>query len=75
MLQSIFDALSNIADFFVTITTFVFDLIRDLRYMLTALIQVTYAFPQNFGWLPVGVSALVITILSVAIIYKVIGRQ
>lgn len=58
-----------------SVIDFVMGLFEDLVYMIKLLGQVVLNIPSYFSWLPSQVIALIILIISIVVIYKVLGRE
>lgn len=75
MLQSIFDILQSIGNFFNSLIDFVIGLFNDLIYIVSLLGSITVHLPALFGWLPSVISVVLISLFGIAVIYKVMGRE
>lgn len=75
MLQQIFDALGNIVSFITGIVDFVLDFIRDLGYIISTISLVAGNFATYISWLPSGMVIMIGILISIAVIYKVAGRD
>lgn len=54
---------------------FVVDLFEDLIYMIELLGEFIVNIPTYLSWLPAPVIAIIVTIFSIVVIYKIIGRE
>lgn len=54
---------------------FVVDLFQDLIYMIELLGEFIVNIPSYLSWLPAPVIAIIVTIFSIVVIYKIIGRE
>lgn len=54
---------------------FVVDLFEDLVYMIELLGEFIVNIPDYFSWLPGPVIAIIVSIFSIVVIYKIIGRE
>lgn len=75
MLASIKDYIVQIGEFFGSIFDFVIDFFEDIAYVIKLTGEFVLKIPDYFSWLPVEVVALIVTIFSVVVIYKVLGRE
>lgn len=75
MLQQIFDVLGNIVSFITGIVDFVLDFIRDLGYIISTISLVAGNFTTYISWLPAGMVIMIGILISIAVIYKVAGRD
>lgn len=75
MLQTITDFISSIGEFFASIYNFVISFFEDIVYVIQLVGKFVLQIPSYFSWLPAEVLALVVSIFSVVVIYKVLGRE
>lgn len=75
MIQFISETLSNIANFFKTLWDFIITFFKEIVYIIQLLGGVLLNAPSYFVWLPAVVTTLIITGLTIIVIYKVIGRD
>lgn len=54
---------------------FVISFFADLVYVIQLLGKVVLSIPGYFSWLPGSVSALLITLFAIVVIYKILGRE
>lgn len=54
---------------------YVISFFSDLVYVIQLLGKVVLSIPSYFSWLPGGVSALLITLFAIVVIYKILGRE
>lgn len=59
----------------VTVIQFVINLFKDLVYMIELLVTVVLNIPNYFSWLPSELITLFIVIISVVVMYKILGRE
>lgn len=74
-MQAIASFFEGVANVIVTVIDFVISFFQDLIYMISLLGQVVLNIPAYFSWLPAEVIALIITLISVVVIYKILGRE
>ena len=67
-LESIYNAIIGLIDL-------VIRLIQDFPSIISLLTSFALNIPGYFGWLPAGVSGLVISLFSVVVIYMIAGRK
>lgn len=65
----------GIADVLVGAVDFLIGIIRDLVYLAQITARAVSAIPGFFAWLPPPAVALLLTIFSVVVIYKLLGRE
>lgn len=54
---------------------FVFSLIEDVIYLVQLTGRMLAQIPSFFSWLPGPVLALIVTAITIAVLYKVLGRE
>lgn len=54
---------------------FVFSLIEDIVYMVQMTAKMLAEIPNYFSWLPYPLLALMVTAITIAVLYKVLGRE
>ena len=75
MLGNILDGIKSIANFFITVGNFIVDFISDLVYSIGLIGKTVLELPSYFAWLPGSIVALLTTIFTIVVIYKVLGRD
>lgn len=75
MLQDIFDAIKNLVSFVLGIGDFILDTIRDLTYMVGVLQTVSGGITEYLSWLPPGFLLIIGVVISLVVIYKIVGRE
>ena len=74
-MQAIIDFFNTIGSVISTIINFVVKMFSDLVMMLQLLAKFIVNIPSYFGWLPTSVVAVIVTIFSIVVIYKILGRE
>lgn len=74
-MNALLDFLKGIGNAIVSVIDFVMGLFEDLVYMIKLLGQVVLNIPNYFSWLPPQILALVVLIISIVVIYKILGRE
>lgn len=59
----------------IAIVNYFIGLLEDIAYMINLTSSVVSDIPFYFTWLPGTVSAVLVTIFAIVVIYKVIGRE
>lgn len=72
---AIIDFFTGIGDAIGTGIQFIVQLFSDMLTMLELLAKFIVNIPSYFGWLPASVVTVVITIFTIVVIYKIIGRE
>lgn len=75
MLGNILDGIKSIANFFITVGQFIVDFISDLVYAIGLIGKTVLEIPSYIGWLPSSLIAMLTTIFSIVVIYKILGRD
>ena len=75
MLDSIFNILSQIGDFFTSVGKFIVKLFNDLVYVIQLIGETVADLPNYFGWLPSELLSILLSIFAIVVIYKVLGRD
>ncbi len=65
----------GIVDIVTSLINFVIQTIMDLVYVIGLLGSMIISLPEYFGWLPSVVGTSLITIFSIVVIYKILGRE
>lgn len=75
MLDSIFNILKQIGDFFTSVGQFIVKLFNDLVYVIELVGDTVADIPKYLGWLPSELLALLLPIFAIVVVYKVLGRD
>lgn len=75
MLRDIFDVIKNIGNFFTSIVDFVIDFFGDLVYVIDLLADTIVSIPDYLGFFPSVLIAAVVSLVSIAVIFKILGRE
>lgn len=74
-MEALVSFFKGIGDFIVTIADFVISLFQDLIYVIGIIGQVVVAIPSYFSWVPSTYQVLLISLISIVVIYKILGRE
>lgn len=74
-MSALLDFFAGIGDAIISVIDFVISLFRDLISMIGLLGNVVTKIPSYFSWLPAPVLALLVTLISVVVLYKILGRE
>ena len=74
-MQAIIDFFNTVGNVISTVINFVVKMFSDLVMMLQLLAKFIVNIPSYFGWLPTSVVAVIVTIFSIVVIYKILGRE
>lgn len=74
-MQTIVDFLTSIGNVIVTAYEFLVDTINGLVYVVRILYYFVSNVPLYFAWLPPEFMTIVVMIFSVAVVYKILGRE
>lgn len=59
----------------VSVFDFVISFFSDLIYVIQLLGKVVLSIPSYFSWMPGSISALLVTLFAIVVIYKILGRE
>lgn len=74
-MQGLINFFSSIVDGIKLAFDFLFDMIKDLGYVVRLLGSFIVKIPSFFSWLPAGVVAILVTTFGIVLIYKLLGRE
>ena len=74
-MQALVDFFVGFGDVIKSLFTFVIDTVKDLIYVIGLLGQMIIELPNMIGWLPSACIAVIVTIFSIVVIYKIVGRE
>lgn len=74
-MQAILDFLGSIGEAIVAAFDFLVSLIMDLVYLVQLTGKMLAQVPMYFAWLPPGMTALLISAITIAVLFKIIGRD
>lgn len=75
MLQKIWNVIKDLGKIISSVIEFVFDMVEDLLYMIKLLGEVVLDIPDYLGFFPSIIITTVTTLIGVAVIFKVLGRE
>lgn len=75
MLQKIWNVIKDLGKIISSVIEFVFDMVEDLLYMIKLLREVVLDIPDYLGFFPSIIITTVTTLIGVAVIFKVLGRE
>lgn len=71
----LYDLLGGLADLLWSIGKFLIDVILDLVYVVGLLGSLMVRIPDMIGWLPGTCISLTVTVFTIVLIYKILGRE
>lgn len=74
-MDAIVSFFTGLGDAIVSAFDFVISFFADIVYVIQLLGKVVLSIPSYFSWLPGSVSALLITLFAIVVIYKILGRE
>lgn len=74
-MQAIIDFFTGLFDIIVSLVEFVISFIGDIVYVIELTAVFVGNIPNYFGWLPSAFVSIIISIFSVVVIYKILGRE
>lgn len=75
MLESIYNVLKTIGDFFGTVGEWIVNLVKDIVKLVELTANAVGNIPKYLSWLPAPVLAIALVIFSIVVLYKVLGRE
>lgn len=69
------DFLLGIGEGLLAVVTFVIDFFKDIAYLVKLTGEFVLKVPTYLSWLPAEVLALIISIFTIVVLYKVLGRE
>lgn len=72
-MTAFFELLAGIGDAIIGMIDFAISMVQDLIYAVGLFVQLTPAIPVFWIWLPAGFVAVLGVIISIAIIFRVLG--
>lgn len=74
-MTAVIETLGNIASAIGSVIDFLIDMVLQIVDMVVMLGQAALTIPKLFGIMPPVVTASLLAVLSIAIIYKILGRE
>ena len=74
-MEQIVDIFLSIGQFITSIFGFIIDIIEGLAYCVKLLAYFTANLPSYFSWLPLEFVVPIVTLIGIAVTYKLIGRE
>lgn len=74
-MNALLDFFKGIGETITTVVDFVIGLFEDLIYMIKLLGQVVLNIPAYFSWLPGELIGIFLILISIVVIYKILGRE
>lgn len=74
-MQALIDFFSGFADLLYAAGQFLIGVILDLVYVVGLLGSLMVKIPDMIGWLPSACISLTVTVFSIVLIYKILGRE
>lgn len=74
-MKAIIDFFTGLFDIIDSLVDFVISFIQDLVYVIKLTGTFVAQIPNYFAWLPSAYVALIVSIFSIVVIYKVLGRE
>lgn len=75
MLRAIKNGILAILSFFTSIFSFIGSLIKDLVTIAGLLVKAVASIPSYLTFFPAAFTAVVLVLVSIAVIYKITGRE
>ncbi len=74
-MDAVISFLISFANLISNLVQFLINLVKDLIYVVGLLAKMVVQIPNMIGWLPSACISLVLTLFSIVVIYKVLGRE
>ncbi len=74
-MQAIVDFFTGLFNIIVSLVEFVISFIGDIVYVIELTAVFVGNIPNYFGWLPSAFVSIIISIFSIVVIYKILGRE
>ena len=74
-MDAIVSFFTGIGNAIVSAFDFIVSFFSDLIYVIQLLGKVVLSIPSYFAWLPSSISALLVTLFAIVVIYKILGRE
>lgn len=74
-MTALVDFFKGFADIVSSLVNFVIGIIQDLLYVIGLLGSLVIKIPDMIGWLPSACITLTVTLFSIVLIYKILGRE
>lgn len=74
-MQTLINFFKGIGTFIGSVFDFIIDTVEGLAYIVKLTVHFTLKIPDYFSWLPPEFLALVALVFSIAVIYKILGRE
>lgn len=75
MLKKIWNVVKDIGSFLSKTVEFILDLFEDLVYIVELLGEVVLDIPEYLGVFPTVIVSAVISLVGIAVIFRVLGRE
>ena len=66
---------TGIGNAIIGVFDFVISFFGDLIYIIQLLGKIVLSIPGYFSWLPGNITALLLTLFAIVVIYKILGRE
>lgn len=74
-MNALLDFLKSFGDAIVAVFDFVIGFFQDLIYIIELTGTTLAKVPNYFSWLPSEVVSLIVVLISIVVIYKILGRE
>ncbi len=74
-MKDILEFLKGIGNAITSLIDFLISFVQDIVYIVQLTGEYVANIPSYFSWLPSAAVALIVTIFSVVVIYKIMGRE
>lgn len=75
MLFTLVNGFLNTVELIIGLVTFLIQMIKDIIYVVQLCTEFVTKIPMLFSWMPSPILSVIIIIFTIAVIYKVLGRE
>lgn len=74
-MTAVIEFFKGIGNFLVSLADFIISFFQDLIYLIQLLGKVILSIPTYLSWIPSPFIPMLITLFSIVVIYKILGRE
>lgn len=74
-MEALIQFFSSIGNAIVMAFNFLFSAIKDIVYVIALTTETVRNIPVYFSWIPPQVMVIIVTLFSIVVIYKILGRE
>ena len=73
--MDLFEIIHSVLDFLGLFWTYIFEIGREMLFVVELLGSFFTHIPSYFSWLPESLISVLVTLISIVVVYKVLGRE